>query len=242
MRHQILADLLEQADTLAAPDVISRAGWLAACARPFADWVVKTLQWRLVQPGTGISFAGDAEGGFFCLGRGQITFQTSLGSTLVTGYFGYPGSWWGQAPLLGLPRTGTVTTRTESILGILPLRALEARLADHPEGWADIARGAADLFRMSAGAHADLLIECSRNRIAATLLRLGGNRHRYHPVLVPRFFECTQDELARATGVSRNTAGVHLRNLEREGLVRIGYGQIEILDSRALTAIADADC
>lgn len=234
-------ELFDRPETLAATDIIGRAGWLASCHADFRTWVLETLQWRLVQPGTGLSFSGDREGGFFCLAQGQINFQTSLGGTLVTSYFGHPGAWWGHGPLLGVPRTGTVTARTECIIGILPQRQLEARLAQHPGDWADIALGLSDLFIMSAGAHADLLIESSRNRVAATLLRLGGNRHRRFPLRVPHAFECTQDELARATGLSRNTAGVHVRSLEREGLIRIGYGQIELLDPAALAALADSE-
>lgn len=242
MHNRLFSQLLDRADTLGGADVISQIGWLSGCTPAFRKWVLKTLQWRLVQSGTGISFAGDEDGGFFCLGQGQVTFQIGLGGTLATGYFGFPGSWWGQGPLLGVARLGSVTARTESVVGILPMRALEARLAEHPQDWAEIARGVADPLISAAGAHADLLIESSRNRIAATLLRLGSNRNRLFRVLVPRRFECTQDELARATGLSRNTAGFHLRALERAGLIRMGYGMIELLDTQALTAIADADC
>jgi CRP/FNR family cyclic AMP-dependent transcriptional regulator len=234
-------ELFDRPETLAAPDVVQRIGWLAGCHADFRTWVLHALHWRLVQPGTGLSFSGDREGGLFCLAQGQIGFQTCLGGSLVTSGFGHPGAWWGHAPLLGLPRTGTVTARTECIIGILPQRSLETRLAEQPGDWADIALGLSDIHIMSAGAHADLLIESSRNRVAATLLRLGGNRHRRFPLRVPRVFECTQDELARATGLSRNTAGFHLRSLERGGLVRIGYGEIELLDTQALTEMANAD-
>lgn len=239
MRMRI--ELFDKPAELAAPDVVDRAGWLATCRPDFRAWVLRTLQWRFVPVGTGVTFSGDQEGGYFCLAQGQVTFHISLGGTLVTSYFGHPGSWWGQAPLLGIARIGTVTTRTECVIGILSMRAMETRLAQHPHEWEDIARGVMDLTVMSAGAHSDLLIESSRNRVAATILRLGGNRHRRFPLLIPRQFECTQDELARATGLSRNTAGHHLRALEREGLIRIGYGQIAILNTEALTTLADSD-
>lgn len=126
-------------------------------------------------------------------------------------------------------------------MGILSMRQLQAHLHRHPADWEAVAHGISDLLLMGAGAHADLLIESSRNRVAATLLRLGGNRHRRYPQCVPRLFECTQDELARATGLSRNTAGLHLRTLERQGHIGIGYGQIAILNPQALAAMADSD-
>jgi CRP-like cAMP-binding protein len=234
-------ELFDRAEVQATPDAVERVGWLANCRPSFRNWVLETLHWRLVPSGSAITFAGDDDGGIFCLARGQVTFHASLGGSLVTSYFGHPGSWWGMAPLLGLARAGTVTARTECMIGILPLRVLRTRLAEHPVDWAEIARAVSDQFAMAAGAHADLLIENSRNRVAATLLRLGSNRHRCFPLQLPTRFECTQDELARATGLSRNTAGVHLRTLERAGLIRIGYGQIELLDTRALTALANAD-
>lgn len=234
-------ELLDRPETLAPPDVVDRAGWLPSCQPAFRHWVRHTLQWRLIRAGTAISLSGDEEGGLFCLAQGQVAMYITLGSTLVTGGFGHPGIWWGMGPLLGLPRVGTIAARTECIVGILPLRPLQAHLADHPQDWADIACVVSDQFIMAAGAHADLLIEDSRNRVAAALLRLGGNRHRRYPLIIPRRFECTQDELARATGLSRNTAGLHLRSLERERLIHIGYGEIEILNAPALAELANAD-
>ena len=39
-------------------------------------------------------------------------------------------------------------------------------------------------------------------------------------------------------GVSRASAGEMLKRLEADGLVKLGYGQVELLDEDGLTAVA----
>ena len=48
------------------------------------------------------------------------------------------------------------------------------------------------------------------------------------------FLAATQDEIARAIGVTRETVNKYLQTLQNEGLLRIGRGYIQILNSEAL--------
>jgi CRP-like cAMP-binding protein len=127
------------------------------------------------------------------------------------------------------------------VCGNVRQSALRARLAGHPGDWEAISRGIAELFVMSAGAHADLLIPDSRRRVAATLLRIGGRRHRLYRLALPATFVCSQDALASATALSRNTIGKILRDLVAEKLIETSYGRVAILDAEKLKAIANED-
>jgi CRP-like cAMP-binding protein len=127
------------------------------------------------------------------------------------------------------------------VCGNVRQSALRARLAGHPGDWEAISRGIAELFVMSAGAHADLLIPESRRRVAATLLRIGGRRHRLYRLLLPDAFVCSQDALASATALSRNTIGKILRDLVAEKLIETSYGRVAILDADKLKVIANED-
>ena len=49
----------------------------------------------------------------------------------------------------------------------------------------------------------------------------------------------TQDELAGAANLSRNSVGVMLRRLERRGLIRVEYGRMIVLAPRVLRAFGD---
>jgi len=217
-------------------------GWLAACSADFREWMIANLAWQDFSAGSGISHGGDDQGGLFCVGDGQIAFVASIGSPGAgMCYNGLPGSWWGHAPLLGGQRVGSVVASTDALCGIVRQSALRTRLAGHPGDWEAISRGIADLFVLSAGAHTDLLITDSRQRIAATLLRLGGLRHRLYRLALPIQFACSQDTLASAAALSRNTVGKILRQLVAEKLIETSYGRVTILDADQLKRIANDD-
>jgi CRP-like cAMP-binding protein len=220
--------------------MVASHGWLAACPADFRDWMIANLTWQRFSAGNGITHGGDDEGGLYCVGDGQIAFVASIGSADAgTGHNGLPGTWWGHAPLLGGPRVGSVVASMDTQCGIVRKSTLRARLAAHPGDWEAISRGLADLFMLSAGAHADLLIADSRRRVAATILRMGGWRHRVYRLAPPATFICSQDTLAGATALTRNTVGKILRQLVSEQLIDTSYGRIAIRDSRRLRAIAN---
>jgi CRP/FNR family transcriptional regulator, cyclic AMP receptor protein len=222
--------------------MVASHGWLAACPADFRDWMIANLSWQRFSAGSGITYGGDDEGGLYCVGDGQIAFVASIGSADAgTGHNGLPGTWWGHAPLLGGPRVGSVVASIDTQCGMVRQSTLRARLAAHPSEWEAISRGIADLFLLSAGAHADLLIADSQRRVAATLLRMGGWRHRCYRLSPPATFVCSQDTLASATALTRNTVGKILRQLIAEGLIETGYGRVTIRDTKRLRTIANDD-
>ena len=226
----------------AASAFVARNGWLVACKPEFRDWALANLQWRLYPAGTGISHAGDTEGALYCIGHGPVGFVAGTGvADIGASYFGLPGMWWGHAPLLGGKRQGTILATTETICGALPNALLRARLKSNPEDWREITLGIAELFTASAGAHADFLIPQSKRRVAATILRLAGYRHRLFPTEPPAQIACTQDILAGATALSRNTVGKSLREFESAGLLDARYGRITLLDAPRLMLLTQGD-
>jgi CRP-like cAMP-binding protein len=224
----------------AAITTISENGWLAVTPPGFRDWALDHLQWRAYAAGEGITHAGHEDGALYCVGDGQIHFVAGLGmDDIGTGYIGLPGIWWGHAPLLGGERVGSTVASTDMLCGALPQSALRARLASHPQDWEQMARAMAGLFRHSAGAHADLLISDSRRRVAATILRLAGWRHRMHRLTPPAAIVCTQEQVAGAVALSRNTTGKILRDLQADGLIDARYGSLAVLAPARLRALAE---
>jgi CRP-like cAMP-binding protein len=224
----------------AAVATITQHGWLAACPEPFQQWTLANLQWRRFEGGTGITSAGTRDGGLYCIGEGQAGYVSGIGSADIgTSYFGLPGCWFGHAGLMTGEYIGSVIALGDCVCGLIPRSVMRARLAAHPEEWELMALGISDLFLLSAGAHADLLIPDSRRRMVATILRLGGWRHRMYRIAAPDSFICTQEQLAGAVAMSRNTAGKILRELEAERLIDTRYGRIAILDPKRLRAIAN---
>ena len=226
----------------AAINLISSTGWLGACAPAFRDWMVANTQWRVYAAGEGLTHAGDTDGAVYCVGDGQVHFVTGIGmADIGTAFFGLPGGWWGHAPLLGGVYIGSAVASADALCRAVRLQALRARLVSHPGDWEQIALAISGQFVMSVGAHADMLIADSRRRVAATILRLGGWRHRRYRISPPPSFVCTQEHLAGACAFSRNTVGKVVRGLETEGLIDTRYGRIAILDAKRLRKVAEAD-
>ena len=215
---------------------IAKLGWLAYCGPAFQAFVLANMRLRHVAAGHVLTHAGDQEGGMFGVVEGQAAFNVG-----GIGSFGYPGSWWGQGPLFGQARLGSASARTDCCIAMLPLPLMRRRLVEHPEDWEAMAHAMHDIVQMAIGAHADLLIPNHRRRLAATLLRLGTNRHRRFPLDVPGSFACTQEELAGALGLARNSTGRLLRELIADGLVHARYGRIALADIPGLQALADAE-
>jgi CRP/FNR family transcriptional regulator, cyclic AMP receptor protein len=224
-----------------AVDAVAGYGWLGACEPAFREWVLAHVHWHRFAAGAGISHTGDSSGALFCVGDGQVSFVAGIGAPDIgSSYFALPGMWWGYGPLLGALRVVSAVATVDSICGALSTALLKARLATHPQDWRFIALGLAATFAGSAGAHADLLIPDSDRRIAATILRLGGYRHFTFRVRPPPWFACTQEQLAGATALSRNTVGKALRRFEMCGLLETRYGGIAITDSAGLADLANA--
>ena len=78
-------------------------------------------------------------------------------------------------------------------------------------------------------------------RIAERLVDLGRWTHGERAGPVSPIEHVSQEELAAATNVSRQTMNSALNELEARGFVKIGYGRIDILDSVGLDALAVSD-
>lgn len=64
----------------------------------------------------------------------------------------------------------------------------------------------------------------------------------FNPILYPdlsRHLEITQEEIGALTGISRQNANQCLRRLEREGLLRLEYGGVTIIDLERLRRYDD---
>lgn len=73
-----------------------------------------------------------------------------------------------------------------------------------------------------------------RERIAARLLNIPqSDLADDNPVI-----NVSQELLGEMVGVTRKTINQHLSNFERDGLIRVGYGQIELRDLKGLRIIA----
>jgi CRP-like cAMP-binding protein len=131
----------------------------------------------------------------------------------------------------------TVVAQTELTALRIPQYALFQLLGDHPELTAHLFRNIASIFARLTIVVGDGQIRDGRERCIATLLRLSDDRLQG---IVPERLPIGQQDLAGMANLSRQKAGEVLRDLERNGLIELGYRWIAIRDRKRLLALIDS--
>jgi CRP/FNR family cyclic AMP-dependent transcriptional regulator len=155
-------------------------------------------------------------------------------------HFAHPVFWFGYIPIVAAgPRRIAAAAKTSLWLGRVPQAAVRALLDQQPKWWREITRLSILYGDVAQNVAADLLIRDSERRCAAVLLRLGGRRFPgpddNQSIAVP----ITQDELAGAANLSRNSIGTMLQRLKERQLVEPGYRSMTICTPNALRAFVN---
>jgi len=221
--------------------ILKDRGWLNATPTEFQDAIVSLCDWQSLEAGAPIQAGAEEEGELIGLARGIVEMRTVLGrADTPLMHLAYPVFWFGYVPILtGRPRGIAAAAKTAVWLARIPQAAVRALLAERPEWWRHLMQLSIIYGEVSQTIAADLLIRDSERRCAAVLLRLGGRRFSgpedKEPVEVP----LTQNELAGAANLSRNSIGTMLQRLKARRLIEQGYRGMTVLAPEALRAFVD---
>ena len=217
-------------------------GWLSGTPPEFQRAILSRLTWHSLQAGAPIQEGGEEVGELVGLASGIVEIRPILGraDTPIV-HFAHPVFWFGYVPIVvpGGPRRLAAAAKTSLWLGRVPQGVVRTLLAQRPEWWRELTRLSIIYGDVAQNVAADLLIRDSERRCAAVLLRLGGHRFPSfddgEAVEVP----VTQDDLAAAANLSRNSVGTMLQKLKARGLVEPGYRTMTICTPNALRAFVD---
>lgn len=202
---------------------------------PFAPADVRALSQILERvdaaAGTRLLTAGEPAPAAFVIERGEVELVLDQAGRRRLLAVQRPGGVVGDIPLLcELPAPFTALTRSRSTLLRLPARALDELLAAHP---AIALRWLTSTVRR---------LEHANRRIVA--LTAGGLADRVVALLADELMgqedapttriDLTQAEIAALLGASRQSVNAVLSRLADQGLVRTGYGAVDVLDPRGL--------
>ena len=178
-----------------------------------------------------IQHRGTRADGFWLIEEGAVRIGIYLpdGEFRAIAVLG-PGDSYGElAVFAGTPRIVDAVSRGESHVRFIAARAFLDAVEASP------ASGRALLAALSAQLQ-DALDQLAGMRRGTNPTRLAGllsNLARGGDTVA-----ITQQELAELLGVTRATANAALRELEKAGLIRRGYGRLAIPDAQALTMFA----
>lgn len=223
-------------DIVGGTQTLVSQGWLSGMPAEFRQQLMSMLIWRKFAAGTPIFWGGDESGGIYGVASGQLDLVLAARVDAPIGHIGLPGSWHGLGPLFGSPRTTNVMARTDSLLALAPISALNAYLSRYPDAWRYFGRLAFEYALQFGGGMVDLTNADSRQRSIAVLLRFAGCRRTGDaPVAV----QLTQAQLAESASLSRHPTGAILRELADMGLISLAYGSITLNDPAALRALLE---
>lgn len=217
-----------------------RAGrWFRGLPEAFQDALLDAAQTRKLDKGEWLFARGDPPTGLYALFSGTIRVVATAPSgkqvliTLIE-----PPMWFGEISVFdGQPRTHDAIAEEASVVLCVPQAPLDAILEREPRLWRDLGLLAATKLRLTFAVMEDNAVLPLSMRLARRLV-MTAERYGEWEGQSSRVLDLRQEQLATMLSTSRQSTNQVLKELEAQGLVRISYGQIEILDLDGLKIAA----
>lgn len=148
-----------------------------------------------------------------------------------------PPHWFGEICLFdGQPRTHDAYGVGQCTLLHIPQITLLALLDEHPQHWRQLALLMSQKLRMTFINLEQLSLLPAPARLAHRLLMIAEGYGETVPAR--RVLQLPQEQLAAMLSLSRQTTNQILKELQGQGIIGLGYGEIEILDAARLRTLA----
>jgi CRP/FNR family transcriptional regulator, cyclic AMP receptor protein len=211
--------------------------WFAGITPALKDVLLQRATTLELADGERLFARGEAAAGLCCVIAGALragAIQADGRETLLA--WVQPYQWFGEISLLdGQPRTHDAVADGATRLLVVPQRALEDWLLEHPACWRDLARLACSKLRLVFTLLEDIAHLGLEQRLAKRLWLT------VHTQPGRTMLRLPQEQLALLVGGSRQSVNQALRGFASRGLVRLHYGRIEVLDAAGLAALAQTD-
>lgn len=217
--------------------LLNQGHWFAALPAALSQTLLEMARVQRLDAGQRLFRRGDRPSGLYAVVEGAVRVG-AIGEngkeallTLVE-----PPYWFGEISLFdGLPRTHDAFAESTSTLLLLPQAELLALLERQPQHWRDFALLMSHKLRLAFIALEDMSLLPAAPRLARRLLLIAKNYGESEP---RRVLHLAQEQLALMLSLSRQTTNQILKELEAQGVVRLTYGEIEILDVEHLRQLA----
>jgi CRP/FNR family cyclic AMP-dependent transcriptional regulator len=217
-----------------------RAGrWFRGLPEAFQDALVEMSHVREVVAHEVLFSRGAPSDGMFGVLQGKLRVSGSGGDgkqavlTIVE-----PPGWVGELGFLdGIPRSHDLTADIDSLVVHVPTVPLLALLEANPRYWRDLSMLVTAKLRLAFIALEDAALSTPRERIARRLVMIADGYGQWTDRTYP-LIDVSQETLATMVTSSRQTVNQVLRKLEIEGLVKLAYGGVEVLDLDGLRGAA----
>jgi CRP-like cAMP-binding protein len=217
--------------------LLRRGRWFADLDDDVQRTLVAAGRVRPLPDGARLFSRGDDGDGLYAVLDGAlcITATSERGRELLLTRM-EPPTWFGEIAVFDRqPRTHDVVADGDSLVLQVPLPALDALLTRRPGFWRDLGLLVSGKLRLAFGALEDAAALPLKPRLVRRLLLLAEG-HGERTSGVQRILDVTQEQLAAMLSSSRQSVNAALKEFEEEGLLRVAYGQITLVDVERLRA------
>jgi CRP-like cAMP-binding protein len=213
-------------------------GWLSEIAEPLQGRLIAEGRWVQRDAGQPLAMAGEEFGGLIGIASGCVFSRAgnAPAEVAMTDLHFAPVWMTSRSLVPGEQRVITVVAQTRVTALRIPQFALFQLMREHPELIVHLLRNIGNIFARLALVVGDGHVRDGRGRCIATLLRLSDPDLQG---IVPDRLPIGHLELAGMANLSRQKAGDVLRELERDGLLELGYRWIAIRDRARLLAMVE---
>ncbi|MEX5630268.1 Crp/Fnr family transcriptional regulator [Pseudomonas marginalis] len=212
--------------------------WFSHLPVPFQHSLLAHARLRQLTAGQYLFKRGDPPCGLYAVLEGtlRVSAVNEHGKEALLSLVGAP-YWFGEICLFdGLPRTHDACATGACTLVQVPQQALLKILDQSPRYWRDLALLMSQKLRLSFIGLEQLSLMPASVRLAHRLLMIVEGYGDMAPS--KRVLQLPQEDLAAMLSLSRQTTNALLKDLQAQGIVRLGYGEIEILDAQRLREAA----
>jgi CRP-like cAMP-binding protein len=218
------------------------SGWISDLPPRLAGNLIKRGKETEFAAGQTIFKVGDETRSMWCILSGAVRMNIATNENEHRfGHLMTPGFWFGEYELLtGHPRLIEMECALPSRLMRFSHKDIEDVARGDPSLWRWIAVLSAQHMLLALSAADDLMLKDPVRRCAALLLRLAGHRAAHPAAPTLDVLPLSQNDITEALNMSRSSTGAILRQMERDGAVKLEYAAIRLLDVSRLKAMVSA--
>ncbi|MFW9270387.1 Crp/Fnr family transcriptional regulator [Pseudomonas sp. NR3] len=211
--------------------------WYSHLPAELQNSLLEMSRVRRLPPGQRLFKRGDAPCGLYAVLEGAVRIGavSEQGKEALLSVVEAP-HWFGEICLFdGQPRTHDAVAVGQCSLLYLPQAALLAFLEEQPVYWRHLALLMSHKLRLTFINLEHLSLMPAPARLAHRLLMIAEGYGEIEPAR--RVLQLPQEQLALMLSLSRQTTNQILKDLQAQGILHLGYGEIEIVDIERLRAL-----
>lgn len=212
--------------------------WFSHLPVPLQDSLLAAARLRRLTAGQRLFKRGDPPCGLYAVLEGSVRIGavSEQGKEALLSLV-EPPHWFGEICLFdGQPRTHDAFGAGQCTLLHIPQSALLKLLDEQPLYWRQLALLMSHKLRLTFINLEQLSLMPAPARLAHRLLMIAEGYGEIDPPR--RVLQLPQEQLASMLSLSRQTTNQMLKELQGQGIIGLGYGEIEILDAARLRALA----